>query len=325
MILAGDAGASKTELAVFEKQDTGLNKICFEIFKSKEYESLESMVYEFVRKNKLNLEKACIGIPAPVIDGKAKATNINWDIDAEKISKIAGINNLKIVNDLEALSAYVIKMPEDKFFAVYNGKDKRELCNKAILAPGTGLGQAALIFNGKKYITLTTEGGHTDFAPVNEIEIEMLKYLLKKYDHVSYEKVASGIGLLSIYDFLIESGFGKSDDSIEQRFLIEDKAKVITDEAVNNFNSVCKKALDIFISVLGRQAGNMVLNYNAVSGVYIGGGIPIKIPEMFKGKIFLKSYLDKGKLGYMPEAAPVYLINDISAGTFGAAVIASGM
>lgn len=324
MILAGDAGASKTELAVFEKKKNNLIKIYSQIFKSKDYESLESMVSYFIQNTEFKIDNACIGIPAPVIDGKAKATNINWDIDSKRISSITGIKKFRIINDLEALSASVLKIPDSKLFEVYCVKSKKKNCNIAIIAPGTGLGQAALIFDGKKYITVTTEGGHADFAPVNEIEIEMLKYLLKKYRHVSYEKIASGIGLPNIYEFLISNGYGKPDEVIKQRFISEDKAIVITEEAVKNDNKTCRQAVEIFISVLGSQAGNMVLNYNAVSGVYLGGGIPIKILNLFSGDTFLKSYLNKGKLGYLPESAPVYIINDNSAGTYGAALIASG-
>lgn len=323
MILAGDAGASKTELAVFEKKNENLKKIHSQIYQSKEYDSLESIVIGFFRNNNFKIDHACIGIPAPVIDGKAKATNINWDIDEKKISAVTGIKNFRIINDLAALSASVLKMPENKFIEVYGGKNSRQIGNKAILAPGTGLGQAAMIYDGEKYITIPTEGGHADFAPVNETETELLKYLLKKYDHVSYEKIASGTGLPNIYDFLVSAGYGNSDNEINQRFLSEDKAKVITDEALSKSNQSCMKAVEIFISVLGSQAGNMVLNYNAVSGVYLGGGIPLKLKELFFSETFMKSYLCKGKLCYLPESAPVYIINDASAGTYGAAVIAA--
>lgn len=323
MILAGDAGATKTELSVFDSDGDRLVKVFSKIYKSKGFHNFEDLLIKFSNEADFDFESGSIGIPAPVFEGKAKATNLNWEFDEKEISKILKIKKFKLVNDLEALAKAVIDIQDENLIEIYKGNKEDRQGNKGILAPGTGLGQAALIFDGDKYITIPTEGGHTDFGPNSEIESELYKFLNKKFGHVSYEKVASGMGIVNIFEFLISSGHGEVNSDFMKSYNEGDKTQVITDEALKNKNTICLKTLDIFLSVLGSQAGNMVLNYKATGGIYLGGGIPVKLSETFRESNFTGSYLSKGKLSYLPERTSVSIINNPSAGTLGAAAIAA--
>lgn len=323
MILAADIGATKTELCVYEVKSKKPQKVFGEIYPSRKFSTPESLLKDFLKKLKYKITAACIGIPGPVIDGKGKATNISWKFDERKLSEFLNIKKFKLVNDLEALAAAVTKPDRKELIEIYRGKRTGRNENKVVLAPGTGLGQAALIWNGEKYLIVPTEGGHADFAPKSNLEAELLDYLRKEFGHVSYERVASGEGIVNIFEFLTENNYGKGTGKLLKRFIGEDKASVISDEALNKRNKLCNMTLDIFMSALGSQAGNMVLNFKATGGVFLGGGIPLKLRKKFSEAIFINSYLNKGKLSYLTKQTPVQIININSASTLGAAIIAS--
>lgn len=327
IILSGDAGGTKTELALFKELNGSLEKLTSQKFFNKDYSNLEDIINSFLTKNfdgTSEINSACIGIAGPVINGKVKATNLGWDLDEKILSEKFQIKNFRLANDLEIIAAAVADIDKKNLVTVYNGDGKPKEENKAVIVPGTGLGQAALIYNKAKYNILSTEGGHTEFAPTDDIEIELLKYLKQKFKHVSWERIASGSGLINIFNFLYEINYSEVGRKILKRFETEDNAAVISEEGLNGKDKTCKKALDIFASVLGAQAGNMVLNYKATGGVYLGGAILLKNIDKLKDNIFLNSYLNKGRLSYLVEMTPVYLIKDSSIGLTGAALL-SGM
>ena len=322
MILAGDCGGTKTELALYEKKNKKPVKVISEKYFNKDFSTLEDIIFSFLRDKNAKIESACIGIAGPVENGKVISTNLLWDLDEKSLSKTLGIEKFKLANDLEAIAAAVSVIEEKDLIIIHKGSGSNYQANKVIIAPGTGLGVAALIDDGDKYKIVATEGGHTDFAPTNEIEIELLKYLKKEFKHVSCERVTSGLGLVNIFNFLKITWYSHINEELSARIENEDPSAVISDEALKKNNPICVKTLDIFASVLGAVSGNMVLNYRATGGLYFGGGIPLKIIEKFKDGIFMKSFLNKGRLSYIVEKTPVYIINDESAGTSGAALLA---
>lgn len=194
-----------------------------------------------------------------------------------------------------------------------------------VVAPGTGLGQAFLVCEENKKIVLASEGGHTDFAPTNEVETELFLYLLKKFGRVSYERIISGSGLPNIFDFLVESNFAIPENETTERLKNEDKAAVISEMALRGEDRVCEKALEIFISVLGAHSGNLVINLLATGGVYLAGGIPHKILPKLQTKSFTESFINKGRLKMLTEVTPVYVLNHNNAAHNGAARIAESL
>ncbi len=322
MILAGDAGATKTELALFSNKNDKLEKIISQKFSSSDFSSLDDIVRAFLKDKNHKIDSACIGVPGPVFGGKAKSTNLDWLLDEKILSSKLNLKFFKLANDLEAMAESVASLDKGKLTTIYKGAGSPKEGNKVLIAPGTGLGQAAIVCKDGKNIIVSSEGGHTDFAPQSDIEIELLIYLKKKLGHVSYERVASGEGILNIFEFLYDTGFSIVDERILMRIKNEDAAAVISDEGLTKNCKLCEKAIAIFASVSGAQAGNMVLNYNATGGVYLGGGIPLKIPQVFKSKIFKASYLNKGRMSYMTAMTPIHMIMDESAGLLGAAVLA---
>ncbi len=331
MILAGDCGGTKTELALFENADGGFKKIFSQKYFNKNFSSLEEIISAFLlnshdvkdKNQTYKIDSACIGIAGPVIDGRAILTNLNWQPDERTLSGKLNIKNFILANDLEIIANAVPLLTDQDLITLYKRDNQETGKNKVILAPGTGLGQAALVNLDGAQIVIATEGGHSDFAPSDEIETELLKYLKNKFGHVSYERIASGMGLINIFNFLKEINYTEVSEEILSRIDNEDAAAVISEEGLNNKNEIFAKALDIFSSVLGAQAGNMVLNFKATGGVYLGGGIPIKIIEKLKDGSFLKSFFNKGRLSYLTEMTPVFVISDPSAGLTGAAIIAS--
>lgn len=322
MILAGDVGATKTELALFDNKNGNLEKIISQKFLSKDFSSLENAIQNFLKDKSYSINSACIGVPGPVIGGRAKSTNLDWEFDEKILSEKLNLKCFKLANDLEVMAEAVTMLVEKDLMIIYKTEGQFNEGNKVLIAPGTGLGQAAIIRRNGSNIIVSTEGGHTDFAPQDEIESDLLKYLQIKFGHVSYERVASGEGIVNIYEFLNEYKYSIVDERILMRMKNEDKASVISEEAIRKSCRLCEKAMEIFANVLGAQAGNMVLNYNATGGVYLGGGIPLKIPEIIKSKAFINSYLNKGRMNYMVGMTPVFMIMNESIALLGAALLA---
>ncbi len=332
MILAGDVGGTKTRLAFCRLEDGRIIKQQTDTFLSRDYSSLEEVVQNFINKYRVSITKSCFGVPGPVVNGEAKATKLSWQFKEEQISKDLNIPTVKLVNDLVATAAAVPHlMPEDLYVlhegeqpadSGSGGSEKRESVI-GVLAPGTGLGEAFVYTTaGQRYI-MASEGGHTDFAPANEEEVNLFQYLMSKHDHVSYDRVLSGPGLNSIYTFLKDAGFAPEPPELEKRMCEEDPGTVITTTGKTGEYELCVKTLDIFASILGAQAGNMVLNLMATGGIYLGGGIPAGIYKKLAEGTTVSSYLNKGRLSYLVEKTPLYVILDDHTALLGAAYIAS--
>jgi glucokinase len=339
MILVGDVGGTKTRLAFCQLEDGRIIRQQTETFVSRDYSCFEDVIRCFISKHNVSVTNSCFGVPGPVVNGEAKATKLPWHFREEHISKELNIPKVKLVNDLVATAAAVPHlMPEDLYvlhegetsgtatenqlLSRNNGLQKTETVI-GVLAPGTGLGQAFIYTNsGQRYI-MASEGGHVDFAPTSEVEVELLKYLKPKHEHVSYDRILSGPGLYIIYKFLKDTGFAVEPPELNKLLREEDPGKVITSTGKRGEYELCAKALDIFASILGAQAGNMVLTLMATGGIYLGGGIPTGIYEKLADGTTVNSYLNKGRLSYLVKDTPLYVILDDHAAILGAAYLAS--
>ena len=327
MILAGDVGGTKTRLAFCQLENGRIIRQQTDTFVSRDYSCFEEVVLDFIKKYDVSVTKSCFGVPGPVVNGEAKATKLPWHFKEEQISKDLNLPTVKLVNDLVATAAAVPHLTTEELYVLHEGEPRSSSSTEedviGVLAPGTGLGQAYIYTNSGQRCIMASEGGHTDFAPTNEVEVKLFQYLKSKYDHVSYDRVLSGPGLNSIYTFLKETGFAPEPPELEKRLREEDPGKVITTTGKTGEYELCAEALNIFASLLGAQAGNMVLNLITTGGVYLGGGIPTGIYEKLADGTAVNSYLNKGRLSYLVEKTPLYVILDDHAALLGAAYIAS--
>jgi glucokinase len=318
MILAGDVGGTKVHLALYDFVNGKLVYTRDERYPAKDFAGLEEIVTGFLGADKVHA--ACYGVPGPVRNGRLRLTNLPWTLDSHELSSNLGIEHVFLINDLEANGYGVAELSADQIYTLSEG-DASQIGNRALIAPGTGLGEGLLIWNGHTHIPYPSEGGHADFAPRNEDEIDLLRFLKQKYSgRISYERVVSGMGLSSIYEFLREvRGVDEPAWLTEKLAAVDDPNSVITEMALAAKSEICEKALDMFVSVCGAEAGNLALKLLSVGGVYIGGGIPPRILEKLKDGTFMKAFTDKGRLSQLLINMPVRIILESRAALLGAA------
>lgn len=318
MILAGDIGGTKTDLALFQPEGKKLIEVRQETYPSKEFTSLDDMVRRFLQSVERSIRSACFGVAGPVINGRSETTNLPWIIDGKKVGHLFGIPNVILINDLEAMAYGTLRLSEKECYSLNKGLPLTT-GNRCVIAAGTGLGEAILFWNGSHFIASASEGGHTDFAPRNSLEIELLKYLLNRFPRVSYERILSGPGLFHIYQFLRETGQGNEPGWLKESLEKEDPAVVISETALKKKSELCVKALNLFTSIYGGEAGNLALKGMATGGVYIGGGIGKKILNTIKEGSFLDSFKRKGRMKPLMNRMPVKVILNEKVALLGAA------
>ncbi len=323
MILAGDIGGTKTHLALFKREGQRLSIVSDEKFVSRDHPGLEHVIEKFLASRRQLLQgvtftSAAFGIAGPVIGDICKTPNLPWVIDAKVIRATIGAERVKLLNDLEA-NGYGIPMLADDQFADLNPRGVADPAGHAVLvSAGTGLGEAFLFNNGKDLIPVASEGGHADFAPRNDLEIELLRYLRKKWHHVSYERILSGPGLFNVYCFFRDTGKGEEPAWLSERIAKGDPAAAVSQAALKRESDLAVMAMDLFLALYGAEAGNMALKTKALGGVFIGGGIAPRIIERMKDGIFMKNFLDKGRLTSMIETMPVRVILNAQTALLGA-------
>jgi glucokinase len=318
MILAGDIGGTKTHLGLFRKTNRGLDRVRGKIFSSRDYAGLESVIRKFLPTKKTAIACASFGVAGPVREGRCETTNLPWTIEADSIAKTFKISNVFLLNDLEA-AAYGSLLLTEKDFHTLNAGRPQSSGNRAVIAAGTGLGEAMLFWDGGGYRAAASEGGHTDFGPRTPIEIELLEYLSKRFPHVSYERIVSGPGLLNIYQFMIETGRAEEPERLRKRMAVEDPAAVITEAALSGRSEVCSKTVELFVSIYGAEAGNLALKALATGGVYLGGGIAPRMISKLSDGAFMKAFVDKGRYAALLRSIPVRIILNETVGLLGAA------
>jgi len=318
MILAGDIGGTNTRLAYVDVDGDHLTLVVEGIFSSREHPNLESVLAQFVSAHRLPVIQACFGVAGPVRNGRCKATNLPWVVDARQVANRLGLEKALVINDLEA-SAYGIPALEPKDFAMLSEGASDATGNAALISAGTGLGEAGLYWDGTQHRPFASEGGHATFAPRNDLEMELLRYLLKQYTHVSYERVLSARGLLNIYAFLRDTGRAEEPAWLAERMRRDDPPAVIAQAALEGTSALCTEALDLFVSLYGAEAGNLALKVLATGGLFVGGGIARNIVQKLKESRFMMAFTAKGRMKPLLDAMPVRVILNDKTALLGAA------
>jgi glucokinase len=326
MILAGDIGGTHTRLAFFDASNGHLRPVLVSIFPSREYRGLDEIVIQFVAESKLRPDAACFGVAGPVRNGRVETANLPWIVEAKRLADELRIGKTMLINDLEANAWGIATLGANDVVSLNPGKPN-QVGNQAVIAAGTGLGEAGMYWDGVQHHIVASEGGHADFAPRNELEIELLGYLTARYGHVSYERVVSGPGLVNIFYFLRATKRGTEPAWLTEEMRHSDPAAAISAAAMAGRCPLCEQALDMFVSIYAAEAGNLALKLMATGGVYLGGGIAPKIRSKLAGPLFMHSFVGKGRMQSLLESIPVkVIINDKTAlvGAARCAVAAAG-
>ena len=319
MLLAGDIGGTKSRLAVFAEGGSPREPLAEELLPSASFDGIEPLIREFLNGCACAPVRACLAVAGPVIDGRAAVTNLPWIADAEQIRRSFGFQSVSLLNDLAATARAV---PLLKPAELHNLNTGNPVARGAIalIAPGTGLGEAFLTWDGARYREHATEGGHADFAPGTPLEMELLRDLGKEIDHVSFETICSGPGMGKLHRFLQEKGADEEPAGLAARLAeAADPAPIIVEAALADRSPLCVQTVRLFVSILGAEAGNLALKTLATGGVYIGGGIvPRIIPFLDEGP-FLAAFRRKGPMADLLCRMPVHAILEPRAALFGAA------
>lgn len=320
MILAGDVGGTKVDLALFDFTEGKLTPHREKRYPAREYSGLEEIVREFMGADKVSA--ACFGVPGPVREGRLRLTNLPWTLDSRELASDLDIDYVFLINDLEANGYGIAELDANQIYTLSDG-DPRQIGNRALISAGTGLGQCFMVWDGRHHTPYPSEGGHCDFAPRNEDEIDLLRFLRQKYSgRISFERVVSGQGLTNIYEFLREVRGIEEPAWLAERMAAEDRNAVITELAMAAKSEICEKTTDMFVSAYGAEAGNLALKILSVGGLYVGGGIAPRILEKLKDGTFMKAFTDKGRLSQLLVNIPVRVILESRTALIGAAAYA---
>jgi glucokinase len=324
LILAGDVGGTKVALALFDFQGGALHHAAEQRYAAKDYPDLEAIVKEFLagHEQEGKVSAACFGVPGPVRHGVLRLTNLPWTLDSRKLSLDLGIDHVFLITDLEANGYGIPELKAEQIFTLSAG-DASAAGNRALISAGTGLGEAFLVWNGKRHIPMASEGGHCDFAPRTEDDIDLFRHLKKQLGgRVSYERVIAGVGIKSVYDFLRDERKMDEPAWLKKRMQAEDPNAVIGELGESGESEICAKTLDMVVGAYGAEAGNLALKVLATGGVYVGGGIAPKILKKLQDGAFMKAFTDKGRLSDLLVQTPVRVILESRAALMGAAAYA---
>ena len=328
MILAGDVGGTKVDLALCKFENGQLLTMHDHKFHAREFPGLVQVVEAFLEECRQTLGQpvdvlaACFGVPGPVRHGRLKLTNLPWVLDSSQLRVDLKIEHVFLINDLEANGYGIGELTPDQILVLSKGDPAAE-GNRGLIAAGTGLGEAILVWNGHTYLPMASEGGHSDFAARNEEEIGLLRYLQKTLGgRVSSERVISGIGLANVYAYCRDVKGMEEPPWLKDRMRTEDPNAVIGELGESGASDLCVEALNIFVSAYGAEAGNLALKILSVGGMYVGGGIAPKLLKKMQDGTFMKAFTDKGRLSDLLVQTPVRLILESRAALMGAAAYA---
>ncbi len=324
MILAGDIGGTKTNLALFESKADGLEARAEHQFASKDFATFAGVLRAFEKMtNNSKITVACFGIAGPIIDGRCRTTNLPWDIATTDLENHLQIDRIRLLNDLEATAYGMLYLNDDEFVNLNKAANPTS-GNRAVIAAGTGLGEAMLHFDGKHYHPIGSEGGHCDFAAISPRQDELLQWMRSRYrGHVSYERILSGSGIYTLYQFLAQSTSLPQPASMIDISPSLDKSAMISQCALKQKDPLCVETLKLFAEIYGAEAGNLALKTLSLGGVYIGGGIAPKILPFLTDGNFLKSFTDKGRFEKMLRGMEVKIALNQKTALLGAAMFAS--
>jgi len=319
VILAGDVGGTKTYLALYSTAASNFEPLAETRYATPDYPNLGALLQAFVQETGRQPGRVVVAVPGPVRQLPVRAVNLPWLIDPDELRAALQVDQVTLLNDLEATS-YGTQMLKEKDLVVLNEGETDPQGNVAVIAAGTGLGEGGLCWTGDHYTAVASEGGHATFAPNSDLEAELWVYLNRKFDHVSWERVVSGPGLASVYDFLRDTDRGPEPswfgEALEKA---GDRSGLISQIALEGRCELAVQALDLFVSLYGAEAGNLALKFMATGGLYVGGGIAPKIADKLRNSSFVESFLNKGRMDKALRLVPVKIILNDKTALLGAA------
>lgn len=321
MLLAGDVGGTKTILAQYEKTTEGLERVRERLFPSADYASLDDIVAEFLSDQTVPLEAACFGVAGPVLDGASRITNLPWVIEERSLVATTGVARVKLLNDLQAMSLGLLRLGPEEWLEL-NPHAEHATGNRAVIAAGTGLGEAILYWDGLNYHPLATEGGHADFAPSDALEDGLLRHLREEFGgHVSYERILSGSGIACIHAYLRAIDHAPESAALAEALRgTDDPAREISWHAQEHGDPLARATLRRFARIYGAEAGNLALKCLARGGVLIGGGIAPKILNaLVEDGQFMEGFCAKGRFADFLRRVPVRVALNPNTALLGAA------
>jgi glucokinase len=316
MFLAGDIGGTKTNLAIYAYEDDHERLVVKKnaSYPSKDHATLAEIIRAFIGDDHAEIRKACFGVAGPVKGGVVQVTNLPWVVDAAALRTELNFQQVSLLNDLEANAYGINTLLPHELLSLNPNADLRQIGNRALIAAGTGLGEAGMVWDGVTHRPFASEGGHASFAPNDSVGDELLMFLRKEHGHVSWERVLSGMGMKNLYRFFRQRTQQPEPDWLGAQLLNGDLGAVVTQAGLAGKDPVCVEALDCFTRNYGAEAGNLALKMLALGGVYIGGGIAPKMLPKMQSQIFLDAFYHKGRMSPLLQSTPVYVIlNDKTA------------
>ncbi|MBP1678714.1 MAG: glucokinase [Bacteroidetes bacterium] len=318
VILSGDVGGTKTHLAVYAARGDELIPVFERTYRSRDFNGLPAVLKAMLDERPTEVTAATFGIAGPIVEHRSKLTNLGWEVDGREVADCLKLKHVGLLNDLEAMAYGTLRLRENERVVLQKGK-RQERRTIAVIAAGTGLGEAGLLWDGRRYLAIPTEGGHTDFGPRNELEIELLRFLLGRHKRVSYVRIVCGQGLKNTYDFYRQRSGVPEPEWLAAELAGGDPAAAISRAGSSGKDVVCKEALDLFVSLYGAEAGNLALKLCSTGGVFVGGGIAPKLLPLIQAGAFMHSFVFKGRYQPLLEQMPVEVILNEKAALIGAA------
>jgi glucokinase len=319
-VLAGDIGGTKTNLAVYEAYQGKLILKAESTYPSSSFSSFTEIIKKMHSDHPdIKPQRICLGVAGPVLNGKVELTNLDWNLDSNEILHETDASEVALINDLEATAYGLAALDENDFITIHQGEVEYP-GNLAIIAPGTGLGEGGLYWNGSSYHPFATEGGHTDFGPRTRDDIDLMEFLAAKYGIVSWEKVIAGPAIADIYEFLRERSSAKEPTWLTESFEKGDRSALISEFAIDEKDAVCMQTMLTFVRYLARQSSNLVLTMKATGGLYLGGGIPPKIAPLLVQPSYYHNFLDADRMQHLLKKVPLKIIRNSKTAMIGAAL-----
>lgn len=310
MLIAGDIGGTKTDLAIYSHESGPHAPLAQAQFHSADYPNLQAIVSEFLARVTLSVAVGSFAVAGPVLDGRVKTTNLPWLMDEATMMRDLKLRSVHLMNDLEAVARAVPVLEPADLVTLNQGQPAAKGAI-AIIAPGTGLGESFLTWNGAEYVAHSSEGGHSDFAPADERQLRLLQYLLRRFDHVGVERVCSGVGVPNVYEFLRDDeGIPEVPEVAQSIASAPDRTKAIVAAGTDPHNpsKLCRATVDTVTAILAGEAGNLVLKVLATGGVYIAGGVALHLLNELKAPRFAQAFKNKGRFKALMETIPMHVI-----------------
>jgi glucokinase len=310
MLIAGDIGGTKTDLAIYSIDAGPHAPLAQAQFQSAEYPSLQAMVSDFLAQVRIPVAYASFDVAGPVIDGHVKTTNLPWVMNQISLAKDLNLKSVHLMNDLEAIARAVPVLRAIDLVTLNEGQPVPK-GTIAVIAPGTGLGESFLSWDGSQYLAHSSEGGHSDFAPTDQRQIHLLEYLLQRFDHVAVERVCSGIGVPNIYEYLRDTEHIAERPEVAQLIAsAKDHTKAIVEAAADprHPSELCRATVKMLVSILASEAGNLALKVLATGGVYLAGGVALHVLGTLKEPQFMQAFAKKGRFTDLMGRIPVHVI-----------------